>query len=178
MLGLGKMKINARIFWLLLFCLLFSSISMFQASRIATQRIVEDFTYNYVKMNQENIESSLDVLINQANMLSVRLLSQNGIYNVVDDGTLGKDEKADKLRSLMSDMGIDDKLVGDIVIVDDNENAYNYESRTVVDRPDRSYIAEIERSKTPVWGKTKRDANGNATFCSEEGTRTFLPAKN
>ncbi|PYI55554.1 sensor histidine kinase [Paenibacillus flagellatus] len=162
MITLDKMNIRGRIFWLLLVCFLISSTSIFQTSRIAVQRIVEDFMYNYVKLNQENIESSLDFLINRVHMLSVRLLTENDVYNVLGDPGMTEDGKAWALRTVLDDMMIDDNIVGDVVVLTKDGTPYNYDQGTVVDLPDRSYLREIELSKTPVWGITKKDIDGNA----------------
>lgn len=178
MIAWGKMRIHGRIFWLLLVCLLLSSTSIFQTSRVATQKIVEDMMYNYVKLNQENIESSLEFLINQVNMLSVRLMTQNEIYRIVDDSRLGEEEKKTSLNHVLDQMMIDRSIVGDIVILTQDETAYNYENTAVVDRPDRSYINEIEKSKTPVWGETKKDSAGNAYILLGRKYQNFFTGQN
>ena len=175
---LRNMTINSRIFWLLLICLMLSSTLIFQTSRISAQKIIEDFMYNYVKLNQENVESSLEFIINQVNMLSVRLLIHNDIYNVLDDPGLSYGEKKDRLAAILDNMMIDRNLVGDIVILTKDETAYNYETRTAMDRPDRSYISRIEQSKTPVWGNTKKDEDGNAYILLGRRFQNFYTGQN
>lgn len=160
---LQKMKINQRIFWLLLLCLLVSSSMIFQTSRIAAQKTIEDFLYNYVKLNLDNIESSLEFSIHYVNMLSVRLLIHNEIYNLLlDPSELSAAEKQSTLTRMFNSMMIDRDIVGEIFIITEDGNVYRQDEETFVDQPDQSYIREIQQSNVPIWGRTKKDADGNA----------------
>lgn len=177
MLTVGKMKINSRIFWLILICLIVSSAMIFQTSRAAVQSNIEDFMYNYLRMNQEKTETSLELLINQANMLSVRLLTNNHIYNLLDDEQ-SRAEKQKGLSKLLNDMTIENTIIGDVIIMTKNGNVYNHSEQAVVDLPDQSYINEIEQSKTPVWGKTKKDLNGNSYILLGRRYQNFYTGQN
>jgi len=161
---LDAMKVRTRIFWLLLICFFLSSMSILQASRIAVQRITENFMYNYVTINQEKTESSLEFLFNQVHMLSVRLLNSGDIYRLFEEFQEDEDgaELEGRLSGVLDTMQIDRRIVGEIVIAARDGRAYTFDGRSGLDSPERSYLLEIERSQLPVWGKIKKDAAGEA----------------
>ncbi|WP_248927206.1 cache domain-containing sensor histidine kinase [Paenibacillus hamazuiensis] len=177
MLALGKMKINSRIFWLIFICLLLSSAAIFQTSRIAVQKNIEDSMYNYVRLNQEKAGANVESVIDQVNMLSVRLQTNSEIYNLLEDAR-PEGEKQAKLIDLLNDMMIDRTIVGDIVILTHHGSAYNYNRQQPADMPGRSYLNEIEHSNTPVWGGVKKDADGNSHILLGRRYQNFFTGQN
>jgi two-component system sensor histidine kinase YesM len=173
----GKMKINSRVFWLIFICLLLSSALLFQTSRIAVQHNIEDFMYNYVRLNQEKAETNLESVIEQVNLLSVRLQTNNDIYDLLADPR-PEDEKKTALVALLNDMMIDSSVVGDVVIMTHSGDAYNYNKQLIVDLPGQSYLNEIEHSAIPVWGGTKKDARGNAYILLGRKYQNFYTGQN
>lgn len=171
------MPINARIFWLLLISLLASSALVFQTSRAAVQKSIQDFMYNYVRLNQEKAEVNLDSLIDQVNMLSVRLLTNNDIYALLDDPRLGQGEKSSAFAKLLDGMSIDRSVVGDIVIVLKDGSAYRY-GKERIDLPGQTYIGQIEQKKTPVWGGVEKDDAGNAYILLGRKFQNYFTGQN
>jgi len=171
------MTINGRIFWLLLISLLVSSAIIFQTSRAAVQKSIKDFMYNYVRLNQEKAEVNLESLIDQVNMLSVRLLTNNDIYGLLGDAGTDRAHKEAMYADLLKGMGIDPSVVGDVVIVTKDGSAYRYgEAR--IDLPGQTYLAQIERKKTPVWGEVEKDEEGNAYLLLGRKYQNFYTGQN
>ncbi|WP_080839145.1 sensor histidine kinase [Cohnella massiliensis] len=178
MLKLGSMNVRSRIFWLLLVCFLASSMFVFQISRTAVQAIVEDFMYEYVKINQEKTESSLEFLFNQVHMLSVRLLTEDEIYDTAESGRQESEAARTKLAAILDTMAIDDEIVGEVVIATKDGRFYPYSGQSGVGLPDRSYLNEIERSQTPVWGEIRKDAGGEAYLQLGRKYQSFYTGQN
>lgn len=133
--------------------------------------------YDYVRLNQERAETNLENLINQINMLSVRLLINNDIYNLLDSDRL-EGSKMSMLREILNNMNIDNNIIGDVVILTKNGDAYNYNERDIIDLPGKTYISEIERSKSSVWGGTKKDVDGNAYILLGRRFQNFYTGQN
>jgi two-component system sensor histidine kinase YesM len=171
------MKINSRVFWLIFICLLLSSALIFQTSRVAVQHNIEDFMYNYVRLNQEKAETNLESVVEQVNLLSVRLQTNNDIYDLLADSR-PKEEKEKALVALLNDMMIDNFIVGDVVIITHDGDTYNYNRQEIIDLPGQSYLNEIEHSAIPVWGGTKKDTEGNAYILLGRRYQNFYTGQN
>lgn len=172
-----KMNINARIFWLLFISLLVSSAIIFQTSRAAVQKSIKDFMYNYVALNQEKAQINLESLIDQVSMLSVRLLTNNDIYDLLEDDRLGHAQKASAFVDIVDAMAIDRSVVGDVVLVTKDGSAYRLSDQRI-DLPGQSYIQAIEQKKTPVWGGIEKDGGGNAYILLGRKYQNFFTGQN
>lgn len=159
---LRRFRIQNRIMIILVMVLLISSIAILLLSRIFSYMLVRNYLYGYVESAQKEIVTSVEFLIDEVNMLSVRLMTNQSIYNLFDDSSLSYEERKLKLREVLDSLIVNRDNIGDIFIVTYNNEVYGYDSDVnMIQKPDELYINQIENSPVMVFESVKKDKNGN-----------------
>lgn len=159
---LRRFRIQKRIMLFLLSGLFISAIVILLLSRAVSYLLVRNYIYGYVESAQKEIVTSVEFVIDEVNMLSVRLMTNQNIYNIFDEPSLSFNDRRDKLRGILDNLIVNRDTIGDIVIVTDNNEVYSYNSEVnMIQKPDELYIRQIENSPVMVCGSDKKDRYGN-----------------
>lgn len=168
-----KFNIQNRVAILLIFLIIIPSTIIFQISKLFSQEVIKGYLYNYMKLTQSEIETSIGLLVDDINMLSVRLLINNDIYNVFDQTNLNDKERRKRIKAILDDIIVHRDIVRDIVIVTLDGKIYRYADDDTLEGPGLLYIEEIRNSKIPVWGKIKKDIHNHAYILLGRRYRNF-----
>jgi Predicted signal transduction protein with a C-terminal ATPase domain len=159
---LRKFNIRNRIMLFLLLGLLLFSGTILYASKFFSQYLIRSNLYNYLELTQQEIGSSVELIVDEINMLSVKLLVNQGIYSLLDDKSLSRQEKEERLKQLLDGLLVHKEMVGDIIIITGSNEMYSYlPDSSFIQKPDETYIQQIEKSAIPVWGTVKKDSSNN-----------------
>lgn len=146
---------------------------------IYAQTYLKNNLYNHIGNIQKEIGLSLELIVDDIQMLSLRFLVNTDIYRVIGDDALAEDEKQARIRSLMDGIVANNELIGDIVIITKEGDRYRYVDGThVFEDPDDLLIANVQQSVLPVVGKVKHDAEGNAYIVFGQQYRNFNTGQN
>jgi two-component system sensor histidine kinase YesM len=159
---LRRFRIKNRIMIILVLVLMISSIVILLLSRAFSYLLVRNYLYGYVESAQKEIVTSVEFLIDEVNMLSVRLMTNQSIYNLFDESSLSYDDRKHKLREILDSLIVNRDNIGDIIIVTNSNEVYGYDSDVnMIQKPDELYINQIENSAVMVFGSVKKDKDGN-----------------
>ncbi|MBD1382279.1 cache domain-containing sensor histidine kinase [Metabacillus arenae] len=173
-MNLRRLKIKNRIFVVLLASLLISSSIVFQTSRFISQSVIEKYMYNRVILNQEKLDSAMNFLIDEVNMLSVRLLVNDRIYELLEDKQVSQLIKKQRLNAILDQMLINREVVEDINIITFDGEVFQFNNEGQANSPDPFLLKEIQHSNVPVWGGINKDQNGNAVILLGRKFRNFF----
>lgn len=159
-----KLNIRPRLMIVLLLGIVLFLTVLVYTSRILSQSLVESYVYDHLETTQQEMQKSVELYFTEVNMLTVRLLHNTAIYNLIDDSTLSHEEKQRQLREILRKMSFDNQIIGDIVIANDKYEVFSYaEDKKLIDKPDNLYIHNILSSKKLItWGPIKKDIDNNA----------------
>lgn len=148
---LRKFSIRTRIITVLIISLLLYSFVILQLSIIFSKTIINDYVNDYVMRTQEEIVTGLQMLIDEANMITIRLRSNQEIYNIFRDTALTGTEKEQKVRSVLSKVMTGSNTISDINIITKAGDLYEcYSYRSKIYEIDKSYLQKVENSINPV----------------------------
>ncbi|HHW12055.1 MAG TPA: sensor histidine kinase [Firmicutes bacterium] len=155
---LRQFKIRSRLLLFLLLALVVSSTSIVLVTRTAAQALLRNYLYNYLKSTQEAIAASAELIIDEINMLAVRLTVNNEFYHLFNTEGLSFAEREEQFRQLLDRLLVHKELVGAIYIVDHNNEIYEYAPvGQIIQQPDLLDINRIRTSPLPLWGVIKKD---------------------
>lgn len=158
-----KFKLRTRLAVFLMLFIIIPSIVIFQSTKLYTSKLIKIYLNNYVELTQQKIESGTRLLIDEINMLSLKITSSQDIYNIIAQTDLNEEDKRKQLRIVLNKLIDHREIIGDIIIFTQDNKMYRYtDSNNTLDTPDLYYIQQIKNSNTPVWGKIKKDVNNNA----------------
>jgi two-component system sensor histidine kinase YesM len=155
---LRQFKIRNRLIIFLLLALVLSSTCIVLATRTVAQTLLRNYLYNYLKSTQEAIAASAELIIDEINMLAVRLTVNNEFYHLFNTEGLAFAAREEKFRQLLDRLLVHKELVGAIYIVDHNNQIYEYAPvGQIIQHPDLLDINQIRSSPLPRWGMIKKD---------------------
>ena len=104
---------------------------------------------------------SLVLLLNRVNMVSVSLFENQEMQDLIVNDTLPIQEKKNRYKEIVDNLHLDTDLIGDIAIIDEKGNIYQYsEGKSVIPEPEESFVDQIRNSKKiGVLGKVVQDSN-------------------
>jgi len=158
----GRMKLRTKLFLVLLPTLLVFSTVTLRGTESYLQTRMKNTIDDQIAVNNEKISSSIELLVQGVNMLSIRLLTDQKIYNLLNNDWLSAEDKKAGLSSLLANTIIDTRIVGKLFIQTTDGSRYGYPGETSIEEPDRSFIQSVLTSPTPVWGGIRKDAEGAA----------------
>lgn len=170
-----NISIRTRISVLLILSIIILSSALLYVSKRFTQSIIENYLYDYLEITQQEMGKGIELLIDDVNILSVRLLTSDGIYSAILDPKISKKDKEKHFRTLLDEMLINRQEIGDIVIVTNDGEMYDYASPgDLMDKPDERYLEKIRQSPELIeWGGVKKDKNNNAYVLLGKKYRNF-----
>ncbi|WP_139991321.1 sensor histidine kinase [Paenibacillus paridis] len=171
---LRKFKIRTRIVFVIVAGLALHLTLMLGVFNIYAHTYLKNNLYNHIGNIQKEIGLSLELIVDDIQMLSLRFLVNTDIYRIIGDASLAEDEKKTKVRSLMEGIVAKNELIGDVVIITSEGTRYRYVADTeIFEDPDDLLISNIEQSTLPVVGKVKHDAEGKAYIVFGQKYRNF-----
>jgi two-component system sensor histidine kinase YesM len=172
---LRKFQIKNRIAFFLLLGLLITSNSIFIGSKLAAQALIKNYLYNYVELTQKETVSSLEMIIDEINMLTVRLMEDRLIYRLFDEGQLSHYQREQRLRQELDKLLIHKEVVGGIFIVANSKEIYRYAvTAEVLPLPAEQYIRQIQQNKIAVWGPVVKDQDNRSYILVGRKFRNFV----
>ncbi|OAO89191.1 hypothetical protein AXX17_ATUG03420 [Arabidopsis thaliana] len=176
---LRQLKIRSRIVFVLIAGLSLHLTLMLGVFNIYAHTYLKNDLYNHIGNIQKEIGLSLELIVDDIQMLSLRFLVNPDIYRISGDSTLNEQEKKTRIRSLMEGIVAKNELVGDVVIITNEGTHYRYRSdKDIFEDPDAILISNIEQSTLPVIGKVKHDAEGRAYVVFGQKFRNFNTGQN
>lgn len=176
---LRKVKIRTRIVFVIITGLTLHLILMLGVFNFYGQTHFKKNLYNHIGNIQKEIGLSLELIVDDIQMLSLRFLVNTDIYRVIGDSSLAEEEKKTRIRSLMEGIVAKNELIGDIVVITNEGTRYRYVADTeIFEDPDDLLIANVEESILPVIGKVKHDASGKAYIVFGQKYRNFNTGQN
>lgn len=159
---------------LLLGILLFTSVLLY-SSKLFSEILVKNHLFNYLEVTQREIGVGIEFTLDEVTSTSVRLLENDNIYSLISDKNIRHDEKQIKLKSILNNLSIDKQVIGDIFIVTNDGEQFNYyQDISAVQKPDDTFISKIKDGVgTIVWGPIEKDKDGNAYILTGEKYRNY-----
>ncbi|HBE77304.1 MAG TPA: sensor histidine kinase [Firmicutes bacterium] len=172
---LRKFQIKNRIAFFLLLGLLITSNCVFIGSKLVAQALIKQYLYNYVELTQRETVSSLEMIIDEINMLTVRLMEDRSIYRLFDDRQIAYSEREQRLKGELDRLLVHKDVVGGIFIYGYSGEIYKYTTAaSAIPLPEEHFIRQIEQSKIPVWGPVVKDPDNNSYILVGRKFRNFV----
>jgi two-component system sensor histidine kinase YesM len=125
--------------------------------------IYKDLT-SYLYSAQSEMCKSMDLIINDVNMASVKLLSRQGLYQLIYDKTIPDNEKDIIVKQqLISQMSNYD-IVGDVAIITADGKVYKMSEDKYTTLPDRAFLDGIDNTKTITYSDGIARNSNNETY--------------
>ncbi|MCD9026098.1 sensor histidine kinase [Cohnella silvisoli] len=174
-----KLKIRTRIVFVIVAGLTLHLTLMLGVFNIYAHTYLKNNLYNHIGNIQKEIGLSLELIVDDIQMLSLRLLVSTDIYRTIGDLSIPEEEKKAHIRSLMEGIVAKNELIGDIVVITNEGTRYRYVADTeIFEDPDDLLISNVKQSILPVVGKVKHDASGKAYVVFGQKYRNFYTGQN
>lgn len=172
---LRKFQIRNRLTFFLLLGLLVTSNCVLIGSKLVAQSLIKNYLYNYVELTQKETASSVEMIIDEINMLAVRLMEDRYIYQLFDDRQISYPEREQRLNRELNKLLVHKDVVGGILIYSNYAEMYKYTTvASAIPPPEEHYIRQIKQSKIPVWGPVMKDRNNNSYILVGRKFRNFV----
>lgn len=157
-----KFGIRTRIIAVLVFSLLVFCFTVLQLSNLFSKRLINGYVNEYVILTQQEIVSSIQTVIEEMNMVTIRLRSNKDMYEIFLDDTLSYAEVEKRISLVFRSIIAKDNVIGDINIVQDTGGELRcFTYKSIVKEMNLLYLQKIEKSVKPAIGTIIGDANGN-----------------
>lgn len=157
-----KYDIRTRIIAMLVLCLLVYCLTITQMANLFSRKLIDGYVNEYVKSTQEELVSSIQMIIEQVNMLTIRLRSNSDIYNAFGQDGQSEEQKQQKFRNILQNTILDDQKIGDIsIIIDKDGDKEIYSYKSIIEDYSEPYLNKISKSIMPVLGDMIQDSHGN-----------------
>lgn len=164
---------------LILGIIILSSALLF-ISKVLSQSLIEKYLYGNLEITQQEMGKGIELLLDEVNILSVRLLTSDNIYGILQDESVSIPEREREFGKILDNLVVNRQVVGDVVIITGDEQMFSYAPENeLIQKPDKTFIMEIEQSKRNiVWGPVKKDRNNNAYILMGKKYRNFNTGQN
>ena len=171
---LRRFAIRNRIGAVLLAGFFLFSMMIFQIAKFVSQKIINDYMYEYIAVTHTEMMEGIKLLIDEVNMFAVRMLVSQDIYILFNNERLSFPERTEKMAEILDRFPIHKDVIGGIFIIRENGEQYRYSpDDNIIQGPDDFYIGQIRESQSPVWGSVKKDAEGNSYILLGRKYRNF-----
>lgn len=137
------------------------TISILGISRYFTQVYIEYFLNEHLEPIFNEIVSSVELVIDEANILGLELKTNSSIYELLENKELSYEERSLMLRSTLEKSFIHNSAVNNISIVVDN-SVYTYRDDDFIFNPEAEFLRLIDKTAYLVCGPVKKDKKGEA----------------
>ncbi|MFC3803069.1 sensor histidine kinase [Cohnella sp. GCM10012308] len=130
--------------------------------------------YRHVEQTHRQIGLSVELMVDDIQMLFLRFLVNADVYKTMGDEALSAAEKRDRFRTLAISLTDGNDWIGDVfVIAQDGETYRMLPDGTVVERPDDLLLHRIGSTGAPVVGSVKHGLSGEAYIPFGQQYRNF-----
>lgn len=174
-----RLKIKGRIFFVLLTGLSLHLILMLIIFNVYSYSYLKKDLYRHVVQTQREIGLSVELMVDDIQMLFLRFLVNSEIYEVINDNALPKADKETRIGMIIDQMLSQNELAGNVIISTQDGMLYSHKSKEqMLEVPDPLFIKRIRESPVLVVGEIKRDGNGKAYIPFGQQFRNFNTGQN
>ncbi|WP_372633087.1 sensor histidine kinase, partial [Cohnella sp.] len=177
--GLRRLNIRSRIVFVLLAGLTLHLTLMLVVFNVFSQKYLKNSLYRHVEQTHIQIGLSIELLVDDIQMLFLRFLVNSDIYRLIEDDGLAPADKQNRFRSLAAQTIDRNELIGDVFVITGNSDSYRLlDDSRIVERPDDLFLHRIRTSSIPVVGTVKHSLDGTAYIPFGQRLRNFNTGQN
>lgn len=140
-----KMKMTTLFTGMLaLFCVI-----LLLAVQLVAQTFIKNYINNNIYMLQNQMDIGIKMVLDDVNYLYNRLIADNKIERLLNDGTLTDEQKREQYRDIIQSSGMNAELYGDIVVYD-GEQYFRISDFESSDLPSLNFLEDILNSEKPL----------------------------
>ncbi|MDQ0091322.1 two-component system sensor histidine kinase YesM [Paenibacillus anaericanus] len=174
-----RFKIKSRIVFVLLIGLSLHLVLMLIIFNIYSYSYLKKDLYHHVVQTQREIGLSVELMVDDIQMLFLRFLVNSEIYDIINDDSLLESDKEKRIGDIIDVMLSQNELAGNVVISTHDGTLYSHKSKEqMLEVPEALFIKRIKESPIPVVGEIKRDGNGNSYIPFGQQFRNFNTGQN
>lgn len=140
---LRKLNISRRIFLVVTACItVFATALLLVANHVARQRIESEY-YRNTEWTQDEMGRGIELFVSDINLFSLRLINDNGLYQLLADDALPLEEKQAQYRAKIDGLA-DWSLIAEVVVVDRDGQVFTAgRNKALSGRPDPQLTAAL-----------------------------------
>lgn len=174
-----RFKIKSRIVVVLLVGLSLHLVLMLVIFNFYSYTYLQKDLYRHVVQTQRQIGLSVELMVDDIQMLFLRFLVNSDIYQIINNDSLPAADKESRIGAIIDGMLAQNDLVGNVIINTNDNMLYSYQSKEqMLEVPEALFIKRIQESSMPVVGEIKRDGDGNAYIPFGQQFRNFNTGQN
>lgn len=174
-----RFKIKSRIVVVLLVGLSLHLVLMLVIFNFYSYTYLQKDLYRHVVQTQRQIGLSVELMVDDIQMLFLRFLVNSDIYQIINNDSLPVTDKESRIGAIIDGMLTQNALVGNVIISTNDNMLYSYQSKEqMLEVPEALFIKQIQESSMPVVGEIKRDGDGNAYIPFGQQFRNFNTGQN
>lgn len=174
-----RFKIKSRIVVVLLVGLSLHLVLMLVIFNFYSYTYLQKDLYRHVVQTQRQIGLSVELMVDDIQMLFLRFLVNSDIYQIINNDSLPAADKELRIGAIIDGMLAQNDLVGNVIINTNDNMLYSYQSKEqMLEVPEALFIKRIQESSMPVVGEIKRDGEGNAYIPFGQQFRNFNTGQN
>lgn len=174
-----RLKIKGRIVFVLLTGLSLHLILMLIIFNVYSYSYLKKDLYRHVVQTQREVGLSVELMVEDIQMLFLRFLVNSEIYEVINDNALPEPDKEARIGTIIDHMLSQNELAGNVIISTHDGMLYSHKSKEqMLEVPDPLFIKRIKESPVPVVGEIKRDGSGKAYIPFGQQFRNFNTGQN
>lgn len=174
-----RFKIKSRIVFVLLIGLSLHLVLMLIIFNIYSYSYLKKDLYHHVVQTQREIGLSVELMVDDIQMLFLRFLVNSEIYDIINDDSLLESDKEKRIGDIIDVMLSQNELAGNVIISTHDGTLYSHKSKEqMLEVPEALFIKRIKESPIPVVGEIKRDGNGNSYIPFGQQFRNFNTGQN
>lgn len=157
------LSISKRIF---IYMILVIAIYMILSSALISafsRNLIRNYTNDYIKSRQQQINSGVSHLIQEVIISSLRITTHSGLYEVMLSDEKNYEVKKEEIQKIIRELDLDDRKIGQITLIDAKGIQYEY---NFVNKPiqpiSTEHTTSIEKSKRGIWGDIVKDTEGTS----------------
>ncbi|GBF75068.1 hypothetical protein PA598K_03449, partial [Paenibacillus sp. 598K] len=172
-------KVRGRIVFIVVAGLSLHLILMLSVFSLYGSTYLKNRLYDHIGNLQTEIGTSIELTVDDIQMVALRFLLNSSIYQTLGDDRLPVNDRQTMLQQLIDESVSTDEMIGDVVIITHDDERFRYRSDELVfEDPDDLLIAQVKASPIPITGHVKRDANGDAYIVFGQQYRSFNTGQN
>lgn len=176
---LRMFKVRGRIVFIVVAGLSLHLVLMLSVFNIYGSNYLKNRLYDHAGNLQKEIGTSIELTVDDIQMVGLRFLLNSSIYRAISDDSLSENAKQTELQRLIADTISSAEMIGDVVIITDQNKRYRFrEDSLIFEDPDDLLISRVKKSQIPVTGHMKRDENGDAYVVFGQQYRNFNTGQN
>jgi two-component system, sensor histidine kinase YesM len=174
-----RFKIKGRIVIVLLTGLSLHLVLMLVIFNVYSYSYLKKDLYHHVVQTQREVGLSVELMVDDIQMLFLRFLVNSEIYEIINDNAFPESAKEARIGNIIDNMLSQNELAGNVIISTHDGMLYSHKSKEqMLEVPDPVFIKQIKESPVPVVGEIKRDGSGNVYIPFGQQFRNFNTGQN